>query len=164
MSACSSPATPTAILQCSRRWLPPSTTCPRGASCSGLGAGWQVNEHEAYGIDLPAVSPRLARLEEACQVIRLLHTQERSDFDGHFYRLVDAPCEPKPVQSRLPLLIGGGGESVTMRIAARYADEWNCWGLPDLLAHKADGPRAPLPRDRPRSGLDQDDRARRSYR
>jgi F420-dependent oxidoreductase-like protein len=104
----------------------------------GLGAGWQVNEHEAYGIGLPAVGERLARLDEACQVIRLLHSQERSNFEGRFYRLVDAPCEPKPVQRPLPLLIGGSGEKTTMRIAARYADEWNCWGLPDLMAHKAE--------------------------
>ena len=68
----------------------------------GLGAGWQVNEHEAYGIELPAVGERLARLDEACQVIRLLHSEERSNFEGRFYRLVDAPCEPKPVQRPLP--------------------------------------------------------------
>lgn len=104
----------------------------------GLGAGWQVNEHEAYGIELPPVAERLARLDEACQVIRLLLSQERSDFNGRFYRLVDAPCEPKPVQRPLPLLVGGSGEKVTMRIAARYADEWNCWGLPDLMAHKSE--------------------------
>jgi F420-dependent oxidoreductase-like protein len=102
----------------------------------GLGAGWQENEHEAYGIELPAVPERLARLEEACQVIRLLHTETRSNFEGRFYRLVDAPCEPKPVQRPLPLLIGGAGEKVSMLIAARYADEWNCWGLPELIAHK----------------------------
>ena len=104
----------------------------------GLGAGWQVNEHEAYGIELPATAERLARLDEACQVIRLLHSQERSNFEGCFYRLVDAPCEPKPVQRPLPLLVGGSGEKTTMRIAARYADEWNCWGLPDLMAHKTE--------------------------
>jgi F420-dependent oxidoreductase-like protein len=104
----------------------------------GLGAAWQVNEHEAYGIELPAAGERLARLDEACQVIRLLHSEDRSNFEGRYYRLVDAPCEPKPVQRPLPLLIGGGGEKVTMRIAARYADEWNYWGLPDLMAHKAE--------------------------
>jgi len=76
-------------------------------------------------------------LDEACQVIRLLHSRTRSDFDGRFYRLVDAPCEPKPIQRPLPLLVGGGGEKVSMRIAASYADEWNCWGLPDLMAHKS---------------------------
>lgn len=104
----------------------------------GLGAGWQVNEHEAYGIELPPPSERLARLDEACQVIRMLHSRERSDFEGRFYTLVDAPCEPKPAQAKLPLLIGGAGEQLTMKVAAKYADEWNCWGLPDLLAHKAE--------------------------
>ncbi len=108
----------------------------RGRLVLGLGAGWQVNEHEAYGIELPPVPERLARLDEACQVIRLLHNQERSDFEGRFYKLVDAPCEPKPLQRPLPLLVGGSGEKVTMRIAARYGDEWNCWGLPDLIARK----------------------------
>jgi F420-dependent oxidoreductase-like protein len=102
----------------------------------GLGAGWQQNEHEAYGLELPAVPDRLARLEEACQVIRLLHSQERSNFQGRFYNLVDAPCEPKPLQRPLPLLVGGSGETVTMRIAARYAEEWNCWGLPEVMEHK----------------------------
>jgi F420-dependent oxidoreductase-like protein len=109
-----------------------------GRHVLGLGAGWQQNEHEAYGIAFPAVPERLARLDEACQVIRLLLTQERSNFEGHFYRLVDAPCEPKPIQRPLPLLVGGSGENVTMRIAARYADEWNSWGLPDLMAHKSE--------------------------
>ncbi len=109
-----------------------------GRHVLGLGAGWQQNEHESYGIELPAIPERLARLDEACQVIRLLHSEERSYFEGRFYRLVDAPCEPKPIQRPLPLLIGGGGEKVSMRIAARYADEWNCWGLPDLIAHKTE--------------------------
>jgi F420-dependent oxidoreductase-like protein len=110
----------------------------QGRLVFGLGAGWQVNEHEAYGIELPSVRERLARLDEACQVVRLLHNQERSDFEGRFYRLVDAPCEPKPLQRPLPLLVGGSGEKTLMRIAARYADEWNCWGTPDLMAHKVD--------------------------
>jgi len=109
-----------------------------GRHVLGLGAGWQLNEHDAYGIDLPAIPERLARLEEACQVIRLLHSEERSNFEGRYYRLVDAPCEPKPIQQPLPLLIGGGGEQISMRIAARFADEWNCWGLPDMIAHKTE--------------------------
>ena len=102
----------------------------------GLGAGWQENEHEAYGIELPPVPDRLARLDEACQVIRMLHSQSRSNFEGRFYTLVDAPCEPKPFRKHLPLLIGGAGEKVMLGIAARYADEWNCWGLPDEIARK----------------------------
>lgn len=102
----------------------------------GIGAGWQENEHAAYGIDFFTVKERLARLEEACQVIKALTTQERGTFQGRYYTLADAPLEPKPVQQPLPLLVGGGGEKVTLRIAARYADEWNTWGTPDVLRHK----------------------------
>jgi F420-dependent oxidoreductase-like protein len=104
----------------------------------GLGAGWQENEHRAYGIDFFTTKERLERLEEACQVLRALLDDERADFEGRYYRLDDAPNEPKPVQQKLPLLIGGGGEKVTMRIAATYADEWNCWGTPETHAHKRD--------------------------
>jgi F420-dependent oxidoreductase-like protein len=102
----------------------------------GIGAGWQENEHRKYGIDFFDVPARLARLEEACAVIRALTTTERATFSGRFYQLDDAPSEPKPVQARLPLLVGGGGEKVTMRIAARHADEWNTWGNPGVLGHK----------------------------
>jgi F420-dependent oxidoreductase-like protein len=102
----------------------------------GLGAGWQENEHAAYGIPLPPVGERLARFEEACRVVKGLLTEERTTFEGRFYTLRDAPCEPKPLQRPLPLLVGGGGEKVTMRIAARWADEWNVWGTPDVLRHK----------------------------
>jgi F420-dependent oxidoreductase-like protein len=102
----------------------------------GLGAGWQENEHDAYGITLPPVKERLDRLEEACQVVKGLLTQPRTTFEGSYYTLHDAPCEPKPLQDPLPLLIGGGGERRTLRIAARFADEWNVWGTPELLAHK----------------------------
>lgn len=102
----------------------------------GIGAGWQENEHAAYGIDFFTVKERLARLEEACQVIKALTTQERATFQGRYYTLADAPLEPKPAQQPLPLLVGGGGEKVTLRIAARYADEWNTWGTPDVLRHK----------------------------
>ena len=104
----------------------------------GIGAGWQENEHRAYGIELGTVKERLDRFEEACQVIRSLLREPRTTFAGHYYRLKDAPNQPPPVQERLPLLIGGGGEKRTMRIAARYADEWNTWTSPDELAHKVD--------------------------
>ncbi len=97
----------------------------------GLGAGWQSNEHAAYGIDLLEVGPRLDHLEEACAVIRSLLDETRTTFAGAHYRITDAPCDPKPVQARLPLLVGGRGEKRTMRIAARYADEWNAWGSPE---------------------------------
>jgi F420-dependent oxidoreductase-like protein len=102
----------------------------------GLGAGWQENEHEAYGIEFGTIPLRLNWLEEACQVITSLFTEERTDFAGARYTITDAPLAPKPVQSPLPLLIGGGGEQRTLRIAARYANEWNIWGTPELLAQK----------------------------
>ena len=102
----------------------------------GLGAGWQQNEHEKYGIEFSTVGGRLDRLEEACEVVTRLFTEERVTYAGEHYELTDAPLEPKPVQSPLPLLIGGGGEKRTMKIAARYAQEWNVWGTPELLRHK----------------------------
>lgn len=100
----------------------------------GIGAGWQVNEHQVYGIELPPVRELLARFEEACQVFKGLFTQDRTTFDGKFYQLTDAPLEPKP--QNLPILIGASGEKVALGIVAKYADEWNHWGLPDVAAHK----------------------------
>lgn len=103
----------------------------------GIGSAWQENEHDAYGIPFHTVGGRLRRLEEAVQVISGLFADERTDFDGKFYQMTNAPLAPKPVQRpRPPLLIGGGGERVTMRIAAQYADEWNVWGGPDTLRQK----------------------------
>ncbi|HET9092957.1 MAG TPA: TIGR03560 family F420-dependent LLM class oxidoreductase [Acidimicrobiales bacterium] len=102
----------------------------------GLGGGWQRNEHQAYGIELPEVPELLGRLDEACQVIRSLLDTTWSNFDGRWYRLVDAPCEPKAVQAHLPLLLGVAGEKIAMGIAARHADIWNYWGTPEHIAHK----------------------------
>ncbi len=102
----------------------------------GLGSGWQQNEHEAYGIPYGTAGSRLRMLDEACQVIKGLFTNEYSDFEGEFYQLKRAPLEPKPVQEKLPLMIGGGGEKVTLKIAAKYADEWNVWGDVDTLVKK----------------------------
>lgn len=102
----------------------------------GIGSGWQENEHTQYGLPFYTVAERLARLDEACQVIQLLFTQEKSDFKGRFYQLDNASLEPKPVQKPLPLLIGGGGEKVTLKITAKYANEWNVWGTVDTLRQK----------------------------
>ena len=102
----------------------------------GIGAGWQENEHAAYGIELGPVKERLDRFEEACQVLTGLLRDQRTTFEGDHYRLQEAPNQPTPVQAKLPILIGGGGEKRTMKIAARYADEWNAWSTPEVLAHK----------------------------
>jgi F420-dependent oxidoreductase-like protein len=104
----------------------------------GLGAGWQQDEHDAYGIAFPAAGERMARLDEACRVIRCLLDGETSSFEGRFYRLRDAPLSPKPVQARLPLLIGGGGERLLLGIVARHADEWNVFATPEVLRAKLD--------------------------
>jgi len=108
----------------------------RGRFVLGLGAGWQENEHRAYGLDFNTFRWRFDRLEEACKVITSLMAEGRSNFAGNHYSLVDAPLDPKPVQSPLPILIGGGGEKRTLPIVARYAQEWNVWGTPELLAQK----------------------------
>ena len=102
----------------------------------GLGSGWQENEHRAYGIPFYTINGRLHRLAEACQVIKALFNEQSANFDGKYYQLVNAPLEPKPVQQNLPLLIGGGGEKLTLRITAQYADEWNVWGDVGVLKHK----------------------------
>ncbi|MFB3104991.1 MAG: LLM class F420-dependent oxidoreductase [Pseudomonadales bacterium] len=107
-----------------------------GRAVLGLGSGWQENEHKQYGIPFYTVGERLARLDEACQVIKLLFNEKKSDFDGRFYQLQDASLAPKPIQNPLPLLIGGGGEKVTLKITAKYADEWNVWGDVDKLRAK----------------------------
>jgi F420-dependent oxidoreductase-like protein len=107
-----------------------------GRMVLGIGAGWQENEHVAYGIAFGTVAERLDRLEEACQVLLGLRDRDRCTFDGRYYRLEDAPMEPKPAGA-LPLLVGGGGERRTIPIAARYADEWNVWGTVETFVRKS---------------------------
>jgi F420-dependent oxidoreductase-like protein len=102
----------------------------------GVGTGWQENEHTSYGIELGGIKERLDRFEEAIEILASMLRNPRTTFAGDYFHVTDGPNQPPPVQERLPLLIGGGGERRTMRIAARYADEWNSWTTPDELAHK----------------------------
>ncbi|MEC7553534.1 MAG: LLM class flavin-dependent oxidoreductase, partial [Pseudomonadota bacterium] len=102
----------------------------------GLGSGWQENEHRQYGLGFGTAGERLRKLDEACQVITALFGQHQANFCGEFYQLQDATLEPKPVQNPMPLMIGGGGEKVTLRITAQYATEWNVWGTVETLKHK----------------------------
>jgi F420-dependent oxidoreductase-like protein len=103
----------------------------------GIGAGWNELEHNAYGIPLYAPAERIGRLGEACEIIRRLWTEETVDFEGRYYHLRGAHCEPKPVQKPYPpFMIGGSGEQLTLRVVARYADLWNHSGTQEEYAHK----------------------------
>jgi F420-dependent oxidoreductase-like protein len=95
-----------------------------GRTIVGLGSGWFASEYEAYGAPFPAVGERLQALEETCEVLKRLWTEEKATFAGRHARVEQAYCEPKPAR-RPPILIGGGGERKLMRIAARHADIWN---------------------------------------
>ncbi len=117
-------------------WAATMGTIAEGGFVLGVGAGWQVNEHVAFGLELGTIRDRLNRFEEAVVVIRSMLNEERTTFVGDHYQIRDAPCEPQP-NHRIPLLIGGKGEQRTMRIAARLADEWNAWCTPEELAHKS---------------------------
>ncbi len=97
----------------------------------GIGAGWNELEHNAYGIPLYTPGERIKRMGEACEVIRLLWTETAPDFNGQYYQLKEAYCEPKTVQKPYPpFVIGGGGEKLTLRMVAKYADIWNLPGGP----------------------------------
>jgi F420-dependent oxidoreductase-like protein len=106
----------------------------------GLGAGWNEYEHESMGIPLYAPGERIRRFGEACELIRRLWTQHLTDFDGRYYQLKQARCEPKPVQQpHPPFVLGGGGEQITLRVVARHANVWNHAGGPvDVFRHKVE--------------------------
>ncbi len=92
----------------------------------GIGAGWNEYEHTSMGIPLYAPGERIRRLGEACEIIRQLWTQHLTDFEGRYYQLKEARCEPKPIQKPYPpFVIGGSGEQLTLRVVAQYADIWN---------------------------------------
>lgn len=123
-----------------------------GRAILGLGSGWFEREHAAFGIAFGA-SPgeRIDRLEESAGLLRRLLDGERVTHAGRFYALDDAVVRPLPVQSRLPILIGGSGRRKTLRVAARHADLWNGYGdlaelrdaLAALDAHCVDAGRDP---------------------
>ncbi len=103
----------------------------------GLGAAWFQQEHEALGIPFPPVAERIKRLGEACEVIKRMWTEDAATWDGQYYHIKEAYCNPKPVQKpHPPILIGGGGEQLTLKMVARYADTWNAFGSLDLFKHK----------------------------
>lgn len=102
----------------------------------GIGAGWQINEHEQYGLALGPPAERVARFDEYVRGLVGLLNEPTTNVDGSFYKLTEAIAEPKPVQATLPLLIGASGPKM-LRIVARHAQAWNTWGLPDAIATTA---------------------------
>jgi F420-dependent oxidoreductase-like protein len=101
----------------------------------GIGGGWFEREHEAFGLDFGSgFGERLDRLEEAVSLIERLLAGEPVTHSGRFYSMVDALCEPRPIQARLPILIGGSGREKTLRTTARHADLWNGYGEPASIA------------------------------
>jgi F420-dependent oxidoreductase-like protein len=110
----------------------------RGRLDFGIGAGNHEAEHRGYGIPFPPAAERIAMLDEACEIVRRLWTEERVDHAGRFWTLTGAIANPKPLQARIPLVIGGSGERLTLRVVARRADEWN---VSPRVESEADGPR-----------------------
>ncbi len=110
----------------------------RGRLDFGIGAGWNELECSMYGIPLYTPGERIRRLGEACEVFKRLWTETVANFDGKYYQLKDARCEPKPVQKPYPpYVIGGSGEQLTLRIVAQYANIWNfVGGSVETFLHK----------------------------
>src|SRR5579871_3297300 len=105
----------------------------------GIGAGWYEHEYLAYGYPYPGTRERLERLREAVQVILAMWSQEEAYFEGKYYSVNGAINQPKGVQKpHIPLLIGGGGEKVTLRLVAQYADACNIGGNIPTIKHKLD--------------------------
>ena len=105
----------------------------------GLGAGWNEIEYTMYGLPFPAPAQRIRELDEACQMLKLLWTEELASFEGKYYTLSEARHEPKPVQKPYPpITIGGGGEQLTLRVVAKHADIYNVpMATPEVAEHKS---------------------------
>jgi len=104
----------------------------------GMGAAWHQPEHEELGIPFPPIKERSERLEEGIEVMRLLMTKNRGNFNGRHYRLAEASYHPRPMQKpHPPIWIGAGGEQLMLPIVARQADAWHFSGSVDSLARKS---------------------------
>lgn len=98
----------------------------------GIGTGWNEREHVAYSIPFPSAGDRVEMLDESIQIIRMLFTEKRTTFTGTHYRLHEAPFAPKPVQSRVPILVGGERPRM-LKLIARHADIWDSSRSPEGL-------------------------------
>jgi F420-dependent oxidoreductase-like protein len=114
-----------------------------GRAVLGIGGAWFEREHDAFGIDFASgVGERLDRLDESVMLMRRLLDGERFSHEGRFYKFHDALCEPRPVQQKLPILVGGSGPKKTLRTTARYADMWNGYGSAARIAETSGNLRA----------------------
>jgi alkanesulfonate monooxygenase SsuD/methylene tetrahydromethanopterin reductase-like flavin-dependent oxidoreductase (luciferase family) len=105
----------------------------------GIGSGWNQEEHETYGYAFQKPHVRIARMRESLEIMKKLWTEEKPSFDGKYYHIHDVVCDPKPLQKPYPpITIGGGGENLTLKAVAAYADRWNARGLADEYKHKLD--------------------------
>jgi F420-dependent oxidoreductase-like protein len=105
----------------------------------GIGAGWYEHEFRAYGYDFPPAADRIRMLRETVEIVRSMWTEPDTSYEGRFFTLSGAQCDPKPVQARHPpILIGGGGEQLTLRVVAQLADRSNFGGNPEEFAHKCE--------------------------
>jgi F420-dependent oxidoreductase-like protein len=105
----------------------------------GIGAGWYEHEHDGYGFPFLAPGPRIRMLEEGVEIMKAMWTEDVVDYDGRHYRLQGAICQPKPLQSpHIPLWVAGGGEQLTLRVAARHAQYTNFGVKPEWFSHKSD--------------------------
>jgi F420-dependent oxidoreductase-like protein len=103
----------------------------------GIGAGVQKEEHIAYGIPFPEAKIRIEHMKEAVEIIKKMWTEEKISYEGKHYKINEAICEPKPVQKpHPPITIGGGGEKLTLKITAQYADRYDFGYLPSLELYK----------------------------
>jgi alkanesulfonate monooxygenase SsuD/methylene tetrahydromethanopterin reductase-like flavin-dependent oxidoreductase (luciferase family) len=109
----------------------------------GIGAGWYENEFRGYGYDFPRPAERIRMLEETVEIVTAMWSEPEVTYEGRHFRLEGAQCDPKPLQSPRPqVLIGGGGEQLTLRVVARLADAANFGGKPHEFEHKCDVLRA----------------------
>lgn len=109
-----------------------------GRAVCGLGLAWYEREHQAYGIPFPSTKERYALLEDALQLLPLMWGPGSPTFEGAVVSVPEAICYPRPIQEHVPVLVGGGGERRTLRLAARYADAVNVMGAPDVVRRKVE--------------------------
>lgn len=105
----------------------------------GIGAGWYENEYRSYGYEFPKPAQRIRMLEETVEIVKRMWTEPTATFKGEHFEVNRAYCDPKPLQQpHPPVLIGGGGEQLTLRVVAKHANCSNFGGNPDQFAHKVE--------------------------